>query len=130
MEATLEHINITVQEPLVTAGLLVDLFDWRIRWQGEAINGGFTVHVGGDNSYVALYAPVTKIGQAGDTHNHMLGMNHLGILVDDLKDAESKVIAAGFTTHSHGDYEPGRRFYFGAIDGLEIEVISYQAESD
>ncbi len=125
-EAILEHINMTVQDPLATAGLLVDLFDWRIRWQGEALNGGFTVHVGGEKSYLALYAPVTEMQRAGDTHTLLLGLNHLGILVDDLKEAESKVMEAGFETHSHGNYEPGQRFYFDTTDGLEIEVISYQ----
>jgi len=30
-----------------------------------------------------------------------------------------------FKTYSHGDYEPGRRFYFDDKRGLEIEVVSY-----
>jgi len=126
MEATLEHINVTVKDPGATAALLVDLFGWHIRWQGDAANGGFTVHVGGDNSYLALYAPKTTLETAGDTHNLLLGLNHLGVVVEDLEQAESSVIKAGFKTHSHGDYEPGKRFYFDASDGLEIEVVSYK----
>lgn len=54
-EAYLEHANLTVRNPDATAKLLVELFDWRIRWQGEAIHGGHTVHVGGEASYLALY---------------------------------------------------------------------------
>lgn len=49
-KANLEHVNITVQDPLATAELLVKLFDWRVRWQGDAIHGGFTVHVGAEDS--------------------------------------------------------------------------------
>ncbi len=31
----------------------------------------------------------------------------------------------GSQTHSHADYEPGRRFYFHDEDGIEFEVVSY-----
>ena len=32
---------------------------------------------------------------------------------------------AGFEPHSHGDYEPGKRFYFDDENGIEFEVVSY-----
>lgn len=124
-EAKLEHINVTVADPLATAAMLVELFDWKIRWQGDAIGGGFSVHVGGEGSYLAFYTRGEKSEAAGDSHNQLSGLNHIGIVVDDLKDAEAKVITAGFKTHSHGDYEPGRRFYFEGQDGLEFEIVSY-----
>ena len=53
--ARLEHVNVTVADPRATAAVLQDLFGWHTRWEGSAINGGFTVHVGGDDSYLALY---------------------------------------------------------------------------
>lgn len=124
-EARLEHINMTVADPLSTAELLVGLFGWRIRWQGEAIHGGFTVHVGGEDSYLALYSHGEKSKAASDSYHQLFGLNHIGIVVDDLKATEEKIAAAGFNTHSHGDYEPGNRFYFEDEDGLEFEVISY-----
>jgi len=33
----LEHVNITVSDPAKTAQMLCDLFDWKVRWQGDAI---------------------------------------------------------------------------------------------
>jgi len=48
-------------------------------------------------------------------------------VVDDLDSVEDRVKAAGFTTGNHGDYEPGRRFYFHDADGIEFEVVSYAA---
>ena len=54
-ESVLEHINLTVPDPQATADLLCDLFGWHVRWQGEAKNAGFTIHVGGHGSYLALY---------------------------------------------------------------------------
>lgn len=52
-------------------------------------------------------------------------LNHVGLLVDDLDAAEAVVVAAGLTPFNHGDYEPGRRFYFFDWDGIEFEVVSY-----
>jgi hypothetical protein len=46
-------------------------------------------------------------------------LNHVGIEVDDLEAVEEKVIAAGLTPFAHGDYEPGRRFYFLDPGGIE-----------
>jgi len=124
-EPRIEHINITVKDSMQTAKLLVQLFDWRIRWQGEAIYGGFSVHVGGKDSYVALYTHPNSLNPESDSYTSVNGFNHLGIVVDDLDATEKKVLNAGFKTHSHADYEPGRRFYFDDSEGLGIEVISY-----
>ena len=52
-------------------------------------------------------------------------LNHVGIQVDDLDAVERRVIAAGLVPFSHGDYEPGRRFYFIDWDGIEFEIVSY-----
>jgi len=107
--------------------MLVELFDWRIRWQGDSIHGGYSVHVGGTDTYIALYnndQPQTPISSDG-TYNSLMALNHLGIVVDDLDATEKKVKAAGFDTYSHADYEPGRRFYFDDKQGLEIEVVNY-----
>ena len=48
-----------------------------------------------------------------------------GIVVDDLDAVETKVRTLGYATHSHADYEPGRRFYFDDENGIEFEVVSY-----
>ncbi len=124
-ETYLEHANLTVSDPDKTAQLLVELFGWKVRWAGEAIHGGYTVHVGGVNSYLALYGLAAEQKNAVDSYRHIQGLNHLGLVVNDLDEAEKKILAAGYKTRSHGDYEPGRRFYFEDDDALEFEVISY-----
>ena len=40
-------------------------------------------------------------------------------------DFKKAVLAQGFTTGNHADYEPGRRFYFHDADGIEYEVVQY-----
>lgn len=126
MNATLEHANITVSDAGRTAGWLCDVFGWRLRGQGPSINGGHSIHVGDDTSYIALYQPAEAPNAPVSTYSTRGGLNHVAVVVDDLNAAEARVKAAGFKTGSHADYEPGRRFYFDADDGIEFEVVSYQ----
>lgn len=128
MMAHLEHVNVTVADPHATAALLSDLFGWHTRWEGTAINGGHTVHVGTDDTYIAVYTGPEGGKSQTDPDNSYLqraGLNHIGVVVDDLDAVESKVKARGYETYSHADYEPGRRFYFHEENGVEIEVVSY-----
>ncbi|WP_179378885.1 VOC family protein [Jannaschia marina] len=124
--AHLEHANITVRDADAFADTLCTLFDWRVRWSGAVLGGaGRSVHVGSDDSYLALYTPKAGAGQGGDTYVTRGGLNHVGIVVDDLDAAEARVSAAGFVPVNHADYEPGRRFYFDGPEGIEIEVVAY-----
>ena len=124
----LEHVNITVSDPKSTAQLLIDLFGWHIRWEGASMNGvGYTCHVGTKDSYLAVYSGSTgnPVQSKEDSYTTRAGLNHIGVVVDDLDATEAKVKELGFKTFSHADYEPGRRFYFNAHDGIEIEVVNY-----
>lgn len=125
--ATLEHVNFTVPDPKTTAQWLCKLFDWEIRWSGDAIHGGHTVHVGTKDNYLALYTGPRGKPQAQKhtSYNQIGGFNHVGITVRDLDAVEAKVKSLGFEPHSHADYEPGRRFYFHDNDGVEYEIVSY-----
>ena len=125
MTTHLEHANLTVTDPKATAAWMCDLFGWHIRWQGGAKDNGYTVHVGTKGSYLALYAPSVALKPSGNTYATIGGLNHIGLQVDDLDAMEARVRAAGFTPTNHGDYEPGRRFYFDDQEGIEFEVVEY-----
>ncbi len=125
MTAQLEHANLTVPDPKATAAWMCDLFGWRIRWEGAAKDDGYSVHVGADDCYLALYAPSGAVERGPSTYATTGGLNHVGVQVDDLDAAEARVKAAGFVTTNHGDYKPGRRFYFNDSDGIEFEVVAY-----
>jgi glyoxylase I family protein len=122
--AIIEHVNLTVSNPEQTADMLADLFGWHIRWRGPAALGGHTIHVGSETHYLAVYASADSDGRRLAFEKGQ-PLNHVGILVDDLDSVERKVIARGLTPFSHGNYDPGRRFYFFDSDGIEFEVISY-----
>ena len=121
----LEHVNLTVADPDASAAMLGAVFGWRERWRGPSTMGGRTVHLGeADNAggqYVALYTS----GEGGARHSKGKPLNHVGVLVDDLDACEARAVAAGLEPFSHGDYQPGRRFYFFDADGIEWEVVSY-----
>ncbi|MGR3637286.1 MAG: VOC family protein [Shimia sp.] len=121
----LEHVNLCVRDPKTTAAILCDLFGWHVRWEGDAKDNGYTVHVGDDESYLAVYAPAVALKPEAERYRHVAGLNHIGVVVHDLAAVEARVKAAGFQPHSHGDYEPGLRFYFDGPEGIEYEVVSY-----
>jgi len=125
--AILEHVNVTVSDPERTAKQLCELFGWHIRWRGDSLLGGRTVHVGKDDSYLALYTHSKTASDDGSSYDIHGSLNHIGVVVDDLDRTEQRVLAAGFKTHNHGDYEPGRRFYFNDQDDIEFEVVHYPA---
>ena len=80
---------------------------------------------GTDNSYLALYSVGNPKEPALESYEVKGGLNHVGIVVDDLDAIEEKVARAGFKPVNHADYDPGRRFYFYDKDGIEFEVVSY-----
>lgn len=86
--------------------------------------GGRTVHVGSDEAYIALYTPGAPLSDRDFAKGRPL--NHIGVEVDYIDATEEKVRAAGLTAFNHGNYEPGRRFYFLDHDGIEYEVVSYR----
>ncbi len=122
----IEHVNVTVSDPARAARLMDEVFGWHIRWQGPARDGGHTIHVGSEEQYLALYTG-RNVAYTADDFAKGRPLNHVGIEVDDLDATEARVVAAGLTPFNHGDYHPGRRFYFLDPDGIEYEVLSYGA---
>ena len=123
--ASLEHINITVKDPKATAAMLMKVFGWHIRWEGASMDNGYTVHVGSNESYIALYATGKPKPSEIASYKMIAGLNHIALVVEDLDAVEERVLSAGFKTENHGNYEPGRRFYFRDGDNVEYEIVSY-----
>lgn len=121
----LEHVNVTVSDPERAARLMEALFGWRVRWRGPARDGGRSIHVGSEAQYVALYTGPAETSCTADDFIKGRPLNHIGVVVDDLDQTEARVKAQGLEPFNHGDYDPGRRFYFLDPDGIEYEVVSY-----
>ncbi|NOR61066.1 MAG: VOC family protein [Rhodobacteraceae bacterium] len=123
--ARLEHVNITVSDPQRAAKLMDTLFGWKIRWEGASIHGGYTIHVGDKDDYLAFYTPPKTTEETVMSYDIRGGLNHVALVVDDFGAVEARVLAEGLKTSNHGDYEPGRRFYFHDHDDIEYEIVSY-----
>lgn len=125
MTAVLEHANYTVTNASKTAAWMSELFGWHIRWEGPAIDGGRSLHIGTDTQYLALYQPAKSVSPKKSSYTIAGGLNHIAVIVDDIDSAEEKVRTHGFTPVNHADYEPGRRFYFHDSDDIEYEIVQY-----
>ncbi|MEP1538630.1 MAG: VOC family protein [Paracoccaceae bacterium] len=125
MPAMLEHTNFTVTDPDTTAKWMCDLFGWHIRWSGAGMTTGYTVHVGTDSHYLALFSYGDTQKSREETYRVTGGLNHIALVTDDIKTMETNVRKLGFEPRNHGDYEPGLRFYFEDNDGIEFEIVQY-----
>ena len=123
--ARLEHLNMTVSDPKATASWIERVFGWKVRWEGPGMQTGYTVHIGNDDSYVALFTYPETPEPKNASYVTKGGLNHWAVVVDDIDATEERVKAEGFEPVNHADYEPGRRFYFHDADGIEIEVVQY-----
>lgn len=123
----LEHTNITVSDSRATAAWIGDVFGWRIRWEGPAMQTGYTVHVGTDDAYVAFFSHDGTKPRQEDSYRTIGGLNHIAVFTEEpIAAVETRVKSAGFTPVNHNDYAPGKRFYFLDADGIEWEVASHQ----
>ncbi|MEL6957558.1 MAG: VOC family protein [Pseudomonadota bacterium] len=117
--ARLEHVNINVPDGAEFCEMLSAVFGWKIRWEGPSTMGsGYFRHIGEADTYISVVQPEGDAPKGG-------AFNHLGVVVDDLDSTAEKVRAQGLKPHHFADYEPGRRFYFYAENGIEIEVVQY-----
>ncbi len=121
----LEHVNLTVRDPDAHAAMLSEVFGWHVRWRGDALGDGIAVHVGTDDTYVAL-ATRPEVGDSRHEYPwDRPGLAHVGVLVDDLDACHDRVVAAGLETFNQNAVAPGRRFYFFDTDGICWEAASY-----
>lgn len=119
----IEHVNLSVADPAAAAASLQHIFGWEVRWTGAGRRGGDVYHVGTGDHYLALSQ--ADAAQAAPPYPRGRPLHHVGVEVEDLDGVEARVTEAGFEPFNHGDYKPGRRFYFLGPDGLEFEVVSY-----
>lgn len=50
--------------------------DGGVRWSGSAKNDGYTVHVGTDDDYLALYRSASDPAVVSDAGEQLNGLNH------------------------------------------------------
>lgn len=121
----LEHVNLTVADVDRSAAFYQALLGVGVRWRGEIKSGLQGAHVGDERFYLALFQ-AERAGQPDRDYGN-IGLNHFGFVVDDLDEMKRRLEAMGVAPHSEQDYAPGRRIYFLDPDGIEVELVEYQA---
>ena len=121
----IEHVNLTVSNLARSLEFYRRLFGWDVRWQGTTTGGTPAAHLGDERCYIALFeAP--KAGRWAIDYE-AVGFNHFGVVVDDIEIMKQRLDELGAEHGDEQDYEPGRRIYFTDPDGIEVELVQYQA---
>lgn len=120
----IEHVNLTVSDLDRSLVFYQRLFDWHVRWRGETSQGRPAAHVGDDRCYIALFQ--SPAGGRAPYDYDAIGLNHFGLVVDDLDHARQRLIELGAEYTAEQNYEPGRRVYVIDPDGIEVELVQYE----
>jgi catechol 2,3-dioxygenase-like lactoylglutathione lyase family enzyme len=122
----LEHANLTVSDLERSIAFFRAALGFEVRWRGTTSDPTQeAAHVGppGEAFYLSLFEAETP-GRARYDYSAP-GLNHVGLVVEDLDAARKRVEASGAEVHLAADYDPGRRFYFLDPDGIEFELVQY-----
>lgn len=126
MAARLEHANLTVSNIDGLIRFLQTAFpEFRVRHDSTSPDGRRWVHVGTDDTYVALNQARQGTGAQGAPAPGR-PLNHLAYEVNDISALEARLRDAGFRESGTADVHPARRrVYFHDPDGHEWEFIEY-----
>ncbi len=125
MNAYVEHANITVKDLDATVKFLSTAIpEFQVRHQG--FNTKRWCHIGTQQSYIAVQEVEPKPQQhVSRTPYFDLGVNHVGLVVEDVAQIEQRLTAAGYRKNMYEDEGYRKRLYFFDGDGLEWEFIEY-----
>ena len=125
MIGRLEHANIRVGSLAAAVDfLLTAIPSFRIRGEGVGSDGRRWMHVGSDDSYLALSEAPSPGDESDSLRWH--GVNHLGFEVDDAESVKRRLEAKGYREGFVAGPHPYRkRIYFLDRDGNEWEFVEY-----
>ncbi len=130
MNARLEHANVTVRDIDATLGFLRTAFpEFRVRFDGTDSDGRRWVHVGTDESYIALTESTSEPESPWTPYAGFPGVNHLAYEVDDVDGLHDRLTAAGYQESTVPNSHPYRkRIYFYDSEGNDWEFIQYLSD--
>lgn len=127
MTLRLEHANIAVRDIDALTKFLQTAFpEFRVRHEGVSASGLRWVHVGTDDTYVALYEAAPNEPARGTPYSGRPGLNHLGYEVDDAVELRARLLSAGYPESTTPNNHPfRRRIYFHDPEGNDWEFVHY-----
>jgi catechol 2,3-dioxygenase-like lactoylglutathione lyase family enzyme len=123
----LEHANICVRDVDAMIRFLQTAFpDFRVRGEGISRDGTRWVHVGTDDTYIALGQARAESGKQWMPYSGEPGVNHLAYEVDDVDALRARLKAAGYRNSTVPNAHPHRkRLYFYDSEGNDWEFVQY-----
>ncbi len=123
----MEHANITVKNIDNGVHFFQTAFpEFEVRGGGEN-DGVAWVHVGTQDTYIALNQRANA--QAVVSDYSLLGVNHIGFVVDDVEHIAKRLSAAGYERSYPKQVQQYRiRDYFNDSDGNQYEFVQYLSE--
>lgn len=130
MPVRMEHANVTVRDIAAMIRFLQTAFpDFRVRGEGVSHEGVRWVHVGTDETYIALSEARVQPGSHFEPYSGAPGVNHVAYEVDDVDAIRARMAAAGYRDSTVPNRHPFRkRLYFYDPEGNDWEFVQYLTE--
>lgn len=129
MPIRLEHANMCVRDIDTMIRFLTTAFpEFRKRADHSDPDGSRWVHVGNDETYIALTRADEIPPKAWEPYSGLPGVNHLGYEVDDVDSLRQRMLAANYEESTVPNAHPHRkRVYFLDPEGNDWEFVQYHS---
>ncbi|MGH7127255.1 MAG: VOC family protein [Planctomycetaceae bacterium] len=130
MTVRLEHANLCVHDIAGVIRFLRTAFpEFRVRHDVTDADGARWVHVGTDETYIALNPANADAERRGPPYRGRPGLNHLAYEVDDVESLRARLLAAGYRDSTVPNSHPHRkRIYFYDPEGNDWEFVQYLSD--
>src|SRR5215467_12429542 len=127
MAVRLEHANLIVRDIHGMIVFLQTAFpEFRVRGEGKSRDGSRWVHVGTDETYIALSPAKEEPDKHWMPYQGLPGVNHLAYEVDDVEALCERMKSAGYKDSTPPNAHPYRkRRYFYDPEGNDWEFVQY-----
>jgi catechol 2,3-dioxygenase-like lactoylglutathione lyase family enzyme len=123
----LEHANLCVRDIEGMIRFLQTAFpEFRVRGEGVSQDGTRWLHIGTDDTYIALGQSRQEPARRWAPYQGVPGVNHLAYEVDDVEALRQRMLVAGYTDSTPPNKHPYRkRLYFYDPEGNDWEFVEY-----
>lgn len=127
MKYRLEHANLCVRNVDAMIRFLQTAFpDFQVRRDVADDDGTRWVHVGTNETYIALNQSRLDPAEAWAPYGGKPGVNHLAYEIDDVEGLRERMLQAGFEESTPPNSHPHRRrVYFYDPEGNDWEFVQY-----
>jgi catechol 2,3-dioxygenase-like lactoylglutathione lyase family enzyme len=130
MAVRLEHANLTVRDIEGMIRFLQTAFpEFQVRGEGKSQDGSRWVHIGTNETYIALSPADAQPEQRRVPYGGLPGVNHLAYEVDDVETLRHRLQSAGYQDSTVPNAHPHRkRVYFYDSEGNDWEFVQYLSQ--